>query len=141
VKAVLAAEEAAGLHTLAGHEGFAGEVLQIKSDLLEFLLDAARNGKTVAGYGAPGKGNTLLNHCGIRSDLLSYTVDRSPVKQGMFLPGTHIPIYAPERLRETRPDYILVLPWNLREEISKQLEYTRSWGARLVFPIPKLEIV
>jgi C-methyltransferase C-terminal domain/Putative zinc binding domain/Methyltransferase domain len=141
VKAVLAAEEAAGLHTLAGHEGFAGEVLQIKSDLLGFLLDAASSGKTVAGYGAPGKGNTLLNHCGIRSDLLSYTVDRSPVKQGMFLPGTHIPIYAPQRLEETRPDYILVLPWNLREEISQQLEYTRSWGARLVFPIPKLEIV
>jgi C-methyltransferase C-terminal domain/Putative zinc binding domain/Methyltransferase domain len=141
VKAVLAAEEAAGLHTLAGHEGFAGEVLQIKSDLLEFLLGAAREGKTVAGYGAPGKGNTLLNHCGIRADLLSYTVDRSPVKQGMFLPGTHIPIYAPQRLEETRPDYILVLPWNLRDEISQQLEYTRSWGARLVFPIPKLEIV
>jgi hypothetical protein len=141
VKAVLAAEEAAGLHTLAGHEGFAGEVLQIKSDLLEFLLDAARNGKAVAGYGAPGKGNTLLNHCGIRGDLLSYTVDRSPVKQGMFLPGTHIPIYAPQRLEETRPDYVLVLPWNLRDEISQQLEYARSWGARLVFPIPKLEIV
>jgi hypothetical protein len=95
----------------------------------------------VAGYGAPGKGNTLLNHCGIRSDLVSYTVDRSPVKQGMFLPGTHIPIYAPERIAETRPDYILVLPWNLRDEISKQLDYVRSWGGRLVFPIPALEIV
>ena len=117
------------------------EVLQIKSDLLEFLLDAAREGRSVAGYGAPGKGNTLLNHCGIRSDLLSYTVDRSPVKQGKFLPGTHIPIYAPERLAETRPDYILVLPWNLREEISRQLDYVRSWGGRLVFPIPALEIV
>ena len=141
MKTVLAAEEAAGLHALAGHEGFARQVLQIKSDLLEFLLDAANRGSTVAGYGAPGKGNTLLNHCGIRSDLLSYTVDRSPVKQGMFLPGTHIPIYAPQRLEETKPDYILVLPWNLREEISQQLEYARSWGARLVFPIPELEIV
>jgi len=141
VKAVLDAEESAGLHTLAGHEGFARQVLQIKSDLVEFLLDAARQGKSVAGYGAPGKGNTLLNHCGIRSDLLSYTVDRSPVKQGQFLPGTHIPIYAPERLAQTRPDYVLVLPWNLRAEISKQLEYVRSWGARLVFPIPELEIV
>ena len=98
VKAVLDAEESAGLHTVAGHEGFARQVLQIKSDLLGFLLDAARQGKSVAGYGAPGKGNTLLNHCGIRTDLLSYTVDRSPVKQGRFLPGTHIPIYAPERL-------------------------------------------
>jgi 2-polyprenyl-3-methyl-5-hydroxy-6-metoxy-1,4-benzoquinol methylase len=140
VKAVLAAEEAAGLHTVAGHEGFAREVLQIKSDLLGFLLAAARDGKSVAGYGAPGKGNTLLNHCGIRSDLLSYTVDRSPVKQGMFLPGTHIPIYEPERLAQTRPDYILVLPWNLRQEISQQLDYVREWGGQLVFPIPALEI-
>jgi SAM-dependent methyltransferase len=141
VKAVLAAEEAAGLHTVSGHEGFAPAVLKIKSDLLGFLLGAAREGKSVAGYGAPGKGNTLLNHCGIRSDLLAYTVDRSPVKQGKFLPGTHIPIYAPERLAETRPDYILVLPWNLREEISQQLSYVGSWGGKLVFPIPEFEIV
>ena len=141
VKAVLADEEAAGLHVVGGHEGFAGEVLRIKSDLLDFLLTAAAEGRTVAGYGAPGKGNTLLNHCGIRSDLLAYTVDRSPWKQGKFLPGTHIPIYAPERIAETRPDYVLVLPWNLREEIGQQLEYVRSWGGRLVFPIPALEIV
>jgi hypothetical protein len=141
VKAVLAAEEAAGLHTVAGHQEFAPAVLKIKSDLLDFLLTAAREGRSVAGYGAPGKGNTLLNHCGIRSDLLSYTVDRSPVKQGRYLPGTHIPIYAPERLAETRPDYVLVLPWNLRQEISSQLGYIRSWGGRLVFPIPELEIV
>ena len=141
VTAVLAAEEAAGLHTVTGHQEFAPAVLKIKSDLLEFLLTAAREGRSVAGYGAPGKGNTLLNHCGIRSDLLSYTVDRSPVKQGRYLPGTHIPIYAPERLAETRPDYVLVLPWNLRQEISSQLGYIRSWGGRLVFPIPELEIV
>jgi hypothetical protein len=140
VKAVLAAEEAAGLHTVAGHEGFAPAVLKIKSDLLGFLLQAAAQGRSVAGYGAPGKGNTLLNHCGIRSDLLSYTVDRSPVKQGKFLPGTHIPIYAPERLAETKPDYILVLPWNLRDEISRQLGYAGSWGGKLVVPIPELEI-
>ena len=140
VKAVLVQEEAAGLHTVAGHDGFAREVLQIKSNLLEFLLTAAAEGRSVAGYGAPGKGNTLLNHCGIRSDLLAYTVDRSPWKQGKFLPGTHIPIYPPERIAETRPDYVLVLPWNLREEISQQLDYVRSWGGRLVFPIPALEI-
>jgi hypothetical protein len=140
VKAVLAAEEGAGLHTVAGHEGFAGAVLKIKSDLLGFLLQAAADGQSVAGYGAPGKGNTLLNHCGIRSDLLAYTVDRSPVKQGLFLPGTHIPIYAPERIAQTRPDYILVLPWNLRPEITQQLDYVREWGGRLVFPIPALEI-
>src|SRR5882724_4189682 len=141
VKAVLAEEESAGLHTAGGHDGFAPAVLKIKSDLLGFLLAAASEGRTVAGYGAPGKGNTLLNHCGIRSDLLSYTVDRSPFKQGKFLPGTHIPIYAPERLAETKPDYILVLPWNLRQEISSQLGYVRSWGGRLVFPIPELEII
>jgi hypothetical protein len=141
VKAVLDAEEAAGLHTVAGHEGFAGEVLRIKSDLVEFLITVAREGKSVAGYGAPGKGNTLLNHCGIRSDLLAYTVDRSPVKQGKALPGTHIPIYPPERIAETKPDYILVLPWNLRDEITEQLAYVRSWGGRLVFPIPALEVI
>ena len=141
VKAVLDAEAAAGLHTVAGYEGFASEVLRIKSDLVEFLITAAREGKTVAGYGAPGKGNTLLNHCGIRSDLLAYTVDRSPVKQGKFLPGTHIPIYPPERIAQTKPDYILVLPWNLRDEISEQLGYVRSWGGRLVFPIPALEVI
>jgi 2-polyprenyl-3-methyl-5-hydroxy-6-metoxy-1,4-benzoquinol methylase len=141
VKAVLDEEESAGLHTTAGHEGFAGAVLQIKSDLLDFLLTAAGQGRSVAGYGAPGKGNTLLNHCGVRSDLLPYTVDRSLVKQGRFLPGTHIPIHAPERLAETQPDYILVLPWNLRDEITAQLDYVRSWGGRLVFPIPALEVV
>ena len=141
VKAVFDAEKAAGLHTVAGHDGFAGEVLKIKSDLVSFLLNAAAGGHAVAGYGAPGKGNTLLNHCGIRSDLLSYTVDKSPVKQGRFLPGTHIPIYSPERLAQTRPDYVLVLPWNLRDELTEQLAYVRSWGGRLVFPIPALEIV
>ena len=141
VKTVLEAEESVGLHTIAGHEGFAPAVLKIKSDLLTFLLAAAGEGRSVAGYGAPGKGNTLLNHCGIRTDLVHYTVDRSPVKRGKFLPGTHIPICAPERLAETRPDYILVLPWNLREEVSQQLSYVRSWGGRLVFPIPALDVV
>jgi hypothetical protein len=129
------------LHTLEGHAGFADEVAKMKRELVGFLLDVASGGRSVAGYGAPGKGNTLLNHCGIRSDLLPYTVDRSPHKQGLFLPGTHIPVYAPERLAETRPDFVLVLPWNLRDEISEQLSYVRSWGGRLVFPIPRLEIV
>jgi hypothetical protein len=141
VKAVLDSEELAGLHTVAGHEGFAADVLKIKSDLVGFLLSAARERRSVAGYGAPGKGNTLLNHCGIRSDLLTYTVDRNPVKQGKFLPGTHIPIYAPEQIVRTKPDYVLVLPWNLREELTEQLSYVRSWGGRLVFPIPELAVV
>jgi 2-polyprenyl-3-methyl-5-hydroxy-6-metoxy-1,4-benzoquinol methylase len=141
VTEVLDAEEAAGLHTVAGHADFASEVLKIKSDLLSFLLTAAADGRSVAGYGAPGKGNTLLNHCGIRSDLIAYTVDRSPVKQGKFLPGTHIPIYSPDRLAETKPEFILVLPWNLRTEIAEQLEYVRQWGGKLVFAIPELDII
>jgi SAM-dependent methyltransferase len=141
VKQVLEAEAEAGLHTVEGHRGFAESVFRTKQDLLRFLLTARDEGKRVVGYGAPGKGNTLLNHCGIREDLLEYTVDRSPYKQGLFLPGTHIPIHAPERIAEDRPDYVLVLPWNLRTEISKQLEYVREWGGRLVFPIPSLEVV
>jgi SAM-dependent methyltransferase len=141
VKAVLEAEAAAGLDRLAGHRGFASAVHTIRADLLTFLFDARARGRTVVGYGAPGKGNTLLNHCGIRADLLAYTVDRSPYKQGMFLPGTHIPIHPPERIAADRPDYVLVLPWNLRAEISEQLSYVRDWGGRLVFPIPELEVV
>ena len=140
VKSVLDDEDAAGLHTFEGHAGFAQDVLRIKSDLVSFLFQAERDGKVVAGYGAPGKGNTLLNHCGIRSDLLAFTVDRSPVKQGKFLPGTHVAIHAPEQLAEVKPDYVLLLPWNLRDELSEQLAYVREWGARLVVPIPALEV-
>jgi hypothetical protein len=141
VKSVLEAEAEAGLHTLDGHRGFAEAVFTIKRNLVDFLLTARAEGKRVVGYGAPGKGNTLLNHCGIRSDLLAYTVDRSPYKQGKFLPGTHIPIHSPDRLAQDRPDYVLVLPWNLRTEISTQLAYVREWGGRLVYPIPELEVV
>ena len=140
VARVLADEAAAGLHTLEGHRGFAGAVLTIKRDLLDFLITASRDGKTVAGYGAPGKGNTLLNHCGVRADLLAFTVDRNPYKQGRFLPGTQIPIFAPERLAQARPDYVLVLPWNLRTELDAQLAYVREWGGRLVYPIPELSV-
>jgi SAM-dependent methyltransferase len=138
---VLADERDAGLHSVAGHAGFAGDVFAIKADLVEFLVSAARDGRSVAGYGAPGKGNTLLNHCGIREDLLPFTVDRSPHKHGLHLPGTHIPIHPPERLAEVRPDYIVILPWNLREEIVHQLDYAREWGARFVVPIPRLEVI
>jgi hypothetical protein len=115
-------------------------VLKVKQDLLEFLVSASRDGMSVAGYGAPGKGNTLLNHCGVRADLLPYTVDRSTYKQGKFLPGTHIPIHAPEKLRETQPDYVLILPWNLKDEIAQQLAYVREWGGHLVVPIPQLTV-
>ena len=147
---LLWATQHAGIsHVNAVRVGGAGLVPALKAKqvdaastrIRDFLHQARLAGRTVLGYGAPARASTLLNHCGIRSDLMEYTVDRSPVKQGMFLPGTHIPIHAPERLAETRPDYVLVLPWNLREEISGQLEYVRSWGGRLVFPIPALEIV
>jgi hypothetical protein len=141
VKAVLEAEAAAGLHTVEGHAGFAEAVFAIKRDLVRFLTEARAEGKRVVGYGAPGKGNTLLNHCGIRADLLEYTVDRSPHKQGLFLPGTHIPIHSPDRIAADRPDYVLILPWNLRTELSAQLDYVHEWGGRLVFPIPQLEVV
>ena len=137
---VLAAEAAAGLSTLPGHFGFAGEVARVRNDLVEFLVDRSREGARVAGYGAPGKGNTLLNHAGIRSDLLAFTVDRNPFKHGKYLPGTHIPIHPVERLAEKQPDYVLILPWNLKDEISEQLRYVREWGGRLVVPLPALEV-
>ena len=129
-------EAAAGLRSRARFDRFAEEVMESKRALLDLLIGLRREGKHVVGYGAPGKGNTLLNYCGIRTDLLDYTVDRNPHRQGLYTPGTHIPIYAPERIGETRPDYILVLPWNLIDEISAQLEYVQEWGAKLVVPIP-----
>ncbi|PXY35165.1 SAM-dependent methyltransferase [Prauserella sp. PE36] len=138
---VLAREKAAGLHELSGYTAFAAEVDRVRLDLLRFLTEAAANGRTVVGYGAPGKGNTLLNHCGIRPDLLAYTVDRNPYKHGRYTPGTRIPILPPEQIALDRPDYVLVLPWNLREELTEQLSYVDEWGGRLVFPIPRLEIV
>ncbi|GAA1270654.1 methyltransferase [Planotetraspora silvatica] len=141
VTEVLAREKAAGLHELSGYADFGARVARVRRDLLRFLVDASAEGKTVVGYGAPGKGNTLLNHCGIRPDLLAYTVDRNPYKHGRFTPGTRIPILAPERIAEDRPDYVLVLPWNLRDELTEQLSYVRDWGGKLVFPIPSLEIV
>ena len=107
-----------------------------KRALLELLVGLRREGKHVVGYGAPGKGNTLLNYCGIRTDFLDYTVDRNPYKQGRFTPGTHIPIHAPEKISETRPDVIVILPWNLAREISQQLAFTGEWGAKLVVPVP-----
>jgi hypothetical protein len=141
VAKILADEEQAGLHTVEGHDGFARQVANARNDLVEFLVERSREGAAVAAYGAPGKGNTLLNHAGIRQDLIAFTVDRNTFKHGKFLPGTHIPIFEPEHLDRERPDYIVVLPWNLREEISSQLAHTREWGARLVFPLPTLEVI
>lgn len=141
VAELLAREAAAGLHTLEGHAGFEESVRGVKRDLLRFLLDAQEQGKRVVGYGAPGKGNTLLNHCGIRSDLLEFTVDRNHHKHGKFLPGSRIPVLHPDAIGQAKPDYVLVLPWNLRAEISAQLHYVADWGGKLVFAIPSLQVV
>ncbi|GAA5114993.1 class I SAM-dependent methyltransferase [Haloechinothrix salitolerans] len=138
---VFAREKAAGLHDMSGYIGFGQRVDQLRRDLLVFLLTASQRGDTVVGYGAPGKGNTLLNYCGIRPDLLSYTVDRNPYKHGTYTPGMRIPILPPERIAADHPDYVLVLPWNLRDEITAQLSYVAEWGGKLVFPIPSVEIV
>jgi hypothetical protein len=116
-------------------------VRETKRKLLEFLIDAKRAGKRVVGYGAPGKGNTLLNYCGIRTDFLDFTVDRNPYKHGRYTPGTHIPIHPPERIDEERPDYLLILPWNLRDEIMRQMAHIGQWGGRFVVPIPEVEVV
>ncbi|MFC7360839.1 class I SAM-dependent methyltransferase [Nocardioides astragali] len=140
VAEVLGAEERAGLHSLEGHAGFANAVAEVRNDLVEFLVSCSREGKRVAAYGAPGKGNTLLNHCGIRSDLLEFSVDRNPYKHGKFLPGTHIPIHPVEALEQAKPDYVLVMPWNLRREIAEQLDYVRAWGGQLVVALPRLEV-
>ena len=137
VRELAAAEEAAGLRRPDYYAAFEERVKDTKRRLLEFLIQARRQGRTIVGYGAPGKGNTLLNYCGIRTDFLPYTVDKSLYKQGKFLPGTHIPVHAPEKIRETRPDYVLILPWNLKDEIIRQLAYIREWGGQFVVPIPE----
>ncbi len=140
VAALHAKERAAGLTEPEGYAGFEPSVQKVKRELLKFLIAAKEEGKTVAGYGAPAKGNTLLNYCGVRTDLLAFTVDRNPHKQGRFLPGTHIPILAPEALLQVKPDYVLILPWNLQHEIMAQMQAVRAWGGRFVVPIPELEI-
>jgi SAM-dependent methyltransferase len=134
-------EMLAGLADIETYRDFSERAKRTKRLLLEFLIDARQAGKTVVGYGAPAKGNTLLNYCGIRGDFLDYTVDLSPHKQGKFMPGTHIPIFHPDKVRLTRPDYLLVLPWNLEDEIVGQMAYIREWGGRFVLPIPEVRVV
>ena len=138
VEDLIAEEIKTGLGSAEGYESFALQVKETKFALIEFLIGAARQGKAVAGYGAPGKSATLLHYCGIGKDLIAYTVDRSPYKQGRFLPGSHIPIYHPDRIRETKPDYVVILPWNLKDEIVEQLHYIREWGGKFVVPIPQV---
>jgi hypothetical protein len=138
---LLAQEEREGITRLETYARFSGQVQETKRKLLECLIGIKRLGKTICGYGAPGKGNTLLNYCGIRTDFLDYTVDRNPYKQGKFTPGTHIPILAPERIGETRPDYVFVLPWNFQDEIIGQMSFVREWGGRFIVPIPEVRII
>ncbi len=135
------AERSAGLEEIATYHGFASQIQAIKRQLLTFLMQAQERGQQVVGYGAPAKGNTLLNYCGVKTDLLAYTVDASPHKQNMLLPGTRIPVYAPQKIFETRPDYVLILPWNIRQEIMESMQQVREWGGQFVVPIPELTIL
>ena len=138
---IRAAERAAGLESLSAYTAFQAQAHEAKRGLLEFLIGARRAGKRIAAYGAAAKGNTLLNYCGIRSDFIEFVADRSPHKQGRFLPGSHIPIEPPERIRETRPDYLLILPWNLKDEVMEQSGFIREWGGRFVVPIPRVAVL
>jgi hypothetical protein len=133
-------EQRAGLARLDSYLSFAEKVKSTKRQLLECLIGAKEQGKSIVGYGAPGKGNTLLNYCGVGTDFVDYTVDRNPYKHGQFTPGTHIPIYPPEKIRETRPDYLLILPWNLKHEIMQQMAHIREWGGKFIVPIPEATI-
>jgi SAM-dependent methyltransferase len=138
---LLAKEKSAGLLDLQTYYDFRKKVEATKRGLLQFLIQAKNEGRKIVGYGAPAKGNTLLNYCGIRTDFLDYTVDRSPHKQNKFLPGTHIPIKHPDRIKEDKPDYVLILPWNIKDEIMEQMNFIREWGGQFVIPIPKVRVI
>jgi hypothetical protein len=140
LNALLTREEAAGLTRLESYFRMAERVKATKWKILEVLIECKRKGKSIAGYGAPGKGNTLLNYCGIRSDFIEYTVDRNPYKQGKFLPGTHIPICHPDKIKETKPDYVLILPWNFKDEIMNQMAHIQEWGGQFIVPIPEVRV-
>ena len=139
-KELKARELKLGYNALDVYDTFTERVKETKRKLLDFLIDARRAGKTIAGYGAPGKGNTLLNYCGIKTDFIDYTVDRNPYKQGKYLPGSRIPIFAPERIPETKPDYLFILPWNFKDEIMTQNAFIREWGGKFVVPIPEVTV-
>ncbi len=133
-------EKDTGLLSLNYYTDFKEKVKEAKWKILEFLINAKRDNKTIVGYGAPGKGNTLLNYCGVRTDFIDYTVDRNPHKQGNYLPGTLIPIYHPDKIKETKPDYVFILPWNLKDEIMDQLSFIAEWGGQFIVPIPELAV-
>jgi hypothetical protein len=141
IREMLETERRAGLCDPFTYENFSGKVKTTKRALLEYLIGVKKEGKTIVGYGAPAKGNTLLNYCGIRTDFLDYTVDANPHKQNLFLPGTHIPILHPDRIKIDKPEYILILPWNIKEEILEQLSYVHDWGGKFIIPIPELQVI
>jgi len=138
---LLKEEEAKGMQTLDYYRGFQKKVNKVKIDLVSFLIEQKKQNKKVVAYGAAAKGNTLLNYCGIKDNLIEFVVDASPHKQGKYLPGSHIPIVTEEMIKKNKPDYILILPWNLKDEITDQLKYIKEWDAKFVLPIPKLEII
>src|SRR5699024_6443282 len=141
VKQILAREKEEGYMDIDFYQSFGQKVQQKKTDMLQLLIDLKNKGKTVVGYGAPGKGNTLLNYCGIRRDFIDYTVDRNPTKHGYLLPGSLIPIFHPDKIKETKPDYVFILPWNLKDEIMDQISYVREWGGQFIIPIPNARII
>jgi len=140
VEEILSLEEKKGLKEVAKYEAFGEKIKKVKRDILKFMIGKKNEGAVICGYGAPAKGSTLLNYCGMGRDFIDYTVDRSPHKQGLYLPGSHIPICAPEIIYETRPDYLLILPWNLKDEIMEQMEGIRQWNGKFVVLIPEVEV-
>ncbi|PYS21358.1 MAG: SAM-dependent methyltransferase, partial [Acidobacteria bacterium] len=141
VAQIIAQEDRVGMNSLEYYTSFGERVKKKKRELLEFLIRAKEAGKTIVGYGAAGKTNTLFNYCGMRTDFIDYTVDRNPYKQGRFLPGTHIPVHSPDRIRKTRPDYVFIGPWNPAAEIIEQTAYIREWGGKWIIPIPAVKVV
>jgi hypothetical protein len=137
VNRISSTEKAKGYLDIEMYKSFSAHVHRTKQDILELLINLKKQGKTIIGYGAPGKGNTLLNYCGIRRDMIDYTVDRNPNKWGCYLPGSLIPVFAPNKIKETKPDYIFILPWNLKDEIMRQMDYVREWGGKFIIPIPE----
>jgi hypothetical protein len=129
-----------GLNKVETYKNFSEQVKKTKRDILNFLINIKNEGKQIVGYGAPAKGNTLLNYCGIRADFLDYTVDISPHKQGLYLPGTHIPVFAPDKIKQTKPDYVVILPWNIKEEVMEQMSFVKEWGGKFVSLIPNIEV-
>ena len=140
VRLLLQKEESAGMRTAEYYTGFQGKSEKVKDDFVAFLIEAKRKGKSVAAYGAAAKGNTLMNFAGIRSDLIQFAVDKNPAKQGKYMPGSRIPIVSEDRLIEERPDYVVILPWNLREEVMQQLAYVQEWGGKFVTAVPDLKL-